>query len=71
MSDSELRPEFVDQIKTLRNKIYKRCKPKMINNKIVTGEMMLELCHAYTKAINKGSVPCIESAWTYVCNNEC
>jgi hypothetical protein len=33
--------------------------------------MFLELCQAYTEAINKGSVPCIESAWTYLCQNEC
>ena len=43
----------------------------MLNNKVLTGEMILELCDAYTTAINKGTVPCIESAWTYVCNNEC
>lgn len=32
--------------------------------------MLLELCQSYTSAINKGSVPCIESAWTYLCVNE-
>jgi hypothetical protein len=31
----------------------------------------LELTEAYVLAINKGSVPCIESAWSYVCKNEC
>ena len=33
--------------------------------------MLLELCNAYSDSINKGSVPCIESAWTYLCQNEC
>lgn len=33
--------------------------------------MLLELCTAYTSAINGGSLPCIESAWTYLCQNEC
>jgi len=57
----------VEQMNQLRGKIFKRVKPKVLNGKYITGEMFLELCHAYTEAINKGSVPCIESAWTYLC----
>ncbi len=37
----------------------------------MTGEMLLELAQAYTSAINEGSVPNIENAWSYVCQNEC
>ena len=54
----------------LRSKIFKRVKPKALNKRYITGASLLELCIAYTQAINKGSVPCIESAWTYVCQNE-
>lgn len=32
--------------------------------------MLLELCLAYTEAINTGSVPNIQNAWSYVCQNE-
>jgi hypothetical protein len=71
MDDSKMRPEFVEQISTLRHKIFKKVKPKTLNNKVLTGEMILELAHAYTKAINQGSVPNIQNAWTYVCQNEC
>jgi hypothetical protein len=46
-------------------------KLKVLNNTYITGESLLELCEAYLKAINQGSVPCIDSAWTYVCKNEC
>jgi len=42
----------------------------MINNKILTGETLLKLCVSYVEAINKGAVPCIESAWKYVCQFE-
>lgn len=71
LQDNRLRPEFVEQMNTLRSRIYKRAKPKVLNGRYITGEMFLELCQAYTEAINKGSVPCIESAWTYLCQNEC
>ena len=71
MPDSELRPEFLTQMRNLRAKIFKKVKPKQMNGKTLTGEMMLELAHAYTGAINEGTVPNIQNAWSYVCQNEC
>ena len=71
MPDEELRPEFVQQMHQLRAKIYKKVRPKQLNGKVVTGKMLLELTHAYTQAINEGSVPNIQNAWSYVCQNEC
>jgi hypothetical protein len=67
MDDKQLRPEFVKQISELRQKIFKKVKPKVLNGKPLTGEMILELALAYTNAINSGSVPNIQNAWTYVC----
>lgn len=70
MGDNEFRPEFTQQMIALRNRILKKTKPKLLNGKNLTGPMLYELCHAYTEAINKGSVPNIQSAWQYVCQNE-
>lgn len=69
--DASLRPEFADQMKSLRQKICKRVKPKKINGNFINGEMLLELCTAYTNAFNSGGVPCIESAWNYMCKSQC
>jgi hypothetical protein len=55
----------------LRNKILTKVRPKMLHGKMMTGSTLLELAEAYTASINKGSVPCIESAWSYLCKNEC
>ena len=52
-----MRSEFLAQVQALRSKIYKKVKPKTLNSKYITGEMLLELCYAYTTAINTGSVP--------------
>lgn len=57
LPDSEFRPEFREQVENLRNRIYKKTKPKILNGKALNGEMLLELCIAYTDAINTGSVP--------------
>lgn len=61
----------MEQMGALRQRVFKKVKPKVLNGRFINGEMLLELCLAYTQAINKGTVPCIESAWTYLCQNEC
>ena len=43
LSDEHMRPEFVKQFETLRSKIFKKVKPKQLNNKFLTGEMLIEL----------------------------
>ena len=57
-------------MQNLRQKVFKKVKPKQLNGRILTGQLFLELCHAYTESINKGSVPSIEGAWTSLCKNE-
>jgi hypothetical protein len=69
--DHAMRAEFSNQMRLLRTKIFNRVKPKLLHNKPLNGATFLELCEAYTTAINAGSVPCIESAWTHLCKNEC
>jgi hypothetical protein len=41
-----------------------------VKGRNVTGEILLGLAQSYVEAINTGSVPNIESAWTYVCKAE-
>jgi hypothetical protein len=67
----ELRPEFVEQIFTLRKKVITRIKPKKINGKPLNGTMLWNLMTSYVDAINKGAIPSIESSWNYICKNEC
>ena len=66
-----MRPEFVDQMKLFRQKVYKKVKPKKLNGNFINGEMLLELCYAYTKAFNTGGIPCIENAWNSMCKAQC
>ena len=71
MELDQLRPEFFDQVMTLRKKILTRCKPKTLNGKELSGEMFLGLSRSYLAAINQGAVPNIENAWHYLCRQEC
>jgi hypothetical protein len=63
---TDLRPEFVQQIDSLRARILKKVKAKTLDGKLITGSMLVELAESYTQAMNKGSVPTIDSAWRYV-----
>jgi hypothetical protein len=65
-----LRPEFVTQVESARNKIFSRVKPKTINGRTLNGRMFVELIKGYINTINKGALPTVESAWVYVCSSE-
>jgi hypothetical protein len=68
---SDLRPEFVEQVYSLRRKVLGRVKPKKINGKPLNGAMFWNLITSYVQSINKGAIPSIESSWAYICKNEC
>mmetsp|Transcript_65116 Transcript_65116/g.160321 ORF Transcript_65116/g.160321 Transcript_65116/m.160321 type:complete len:1255 (+) Transcript_65116:107-3871(+) len=62
----DLRPEFVQQVTTLRNKIYSSAPPKTLNGKALDGHMLAWLAEAYSKSINEGAALNIGDAWAQV-----
>eukprot|EP01017_Pseudomicrothorax_dubius_P007048 TRINITY_DN1212_c0_g2_i1.p1 TRINITY_DN1212_c0_g2~~TRINITY_DN1212_c0_g2_i1.p1 ORF type:complete len:878 (+),score=280.77 TRINITY_DN1212_c0_g2_i1:686-3319(+) len=70
LDESAFRPEFMEQAKTIRKKIFKKIKPKIMNGKPLNGPMLIDLCKAFINSVNGGSLPNIENAWVYVCNHE-
>ena len=71
VEDRKLRKEFLDQINALRKTVLNSIKPKQLNGQLLNGEMLMNLLNSYVEMINKGAVPVIQSAWTYMCQNEC
>jgi hypothetical protein len=55
----------------LRRKVINRVKPKTLNGKKLTGQMLATLAESYVVSINNGVVPNIENAWSYICKSEC
>ena len=70
MDASRLRIEFIDQVNKLRKTVLNSIKPKKLNGQLLNGEMFINLLISYVTMINKGAVPIIKSAWTYMCENE-
>lgn len=57
IDNSLLRPEFVNQVKAIRQKVYTHVKPKKINGQSLNGNLLVSLCKGYMEHINKGSLP--------------
>lgn len=70
IDNSQIRPEFLDQAETLRNKVMKKVKPKSFNGRVLSGNMLIELLKSILDSINQGSIPVIENSWKYVVHNE-
>lgn len=51
----------------IKQKVMTKVKVKVMNGHQLNGPMLLELAHSYIEALNTGSVPNIENAWTNVC----
>lgn len=42
-----------------------------MNNNNLDGDMYCNMLNSYVQAINEGAVPNIESAWNYMCMEQC
>lgn len=70
LPDSELRIEFLEQIKELRKLIKENMVLKSFQNRKVNGDIFIEMIKSFTSAINQGAVPNIENTWTSLCRIE-
>ena len=49
----------------------KKAKPKRLNERVLTGSMLVEFVQNVLNAINAGAIPVIEDSWRYIIKNEC
>jgi hypothetical protein len=57
IDNSLLRPEFVNQVKNIRSKIFSCVKAKKVNGQTLNGNLLVSLCKGYMETINKGHLP--------------
>ena len=67
---SKLRKEFIEQVNNLRKTVLNSINPKKLNGQELNGEMLIDLIKSYVKMINEGAVPIIQTAWTYMRQNQ-
>ena len=67
---NKLRKEFIEQVNYLRKTVLNSINPKKLNGQELNGEMFIDLIKSYVKMINEGAVPIIQTAWTYMRQNQ-
>ena len=61
----------MQQAMKFRKRILSSVKVKSLQNQKLNGDMYCSIISSYIKAINEGAVPNIESAWKYMCEEQC
>jgi len=71
LQDGQIRPEFLTQLKRLKEKILTKITPKQLKGVNLTPKMYFAMVEKYVEAINNGAVPTINTAWEHLVETEC
>lgn len=69
--DKDLRPEFVAQMHSIRQRILSIVMPKQLFGKVMDGRKVAHMVRCYTQTMNSGAVPDLRAAWSYVSEATC
>lgn len=70
ISDEKIRPDFLQQVLSLRKKLFSNCKPKTFNGIKLNSESYLGIVTEYISVMNSGKLPTIDSIWNNICKYE-
>ena len=70
LTDEKIRPDFLQQVLTLRRKLFNNCKPKTFNGIKLNSESYLNIVIEYIEVMNSGKLPTIDSIWNNICKYE-
>lgn len=71
LSDNQIKPDFLNALNSIRNKIYKNCNQKVINGIGLNANMMIVYLKQFIESFNSGKLPVIQTAWKSLVENEC
>lgn len=70
LDNTYLRPEFVNSLNALKNKIHRDCKQKHINGVGINMPMFMVFLEKFVNSFNDGKLPSISSAYAALIENE-
>lgn len=70
LEEKAFRPEFLDGVNGIRDKLFSQIRPKKVKGKVLTAGVLLELSRSFIAAINSDGVPDIKATWVYLCRNQ-
>eukprot|EP00944_MAST-04C_sp_MAST-4C-sp1_P005817 g5817.t1 len=68
---SDLRPDFIQQLDTLRSRVLDAAPLKRVDGTNINGAMLVSLTKAYVNAMNANILPEIKSAWNQCLQEVC
>ena len=71
LSDAQIKPEFLNSLNVIRNKVYKNCTQKVINGVGLNANMMVAYLKQFVDSFNSGKLPVIQTAWKSLIETEC
>jgi hypothetical protein len=71
LRDEQIRPDFLNSLNAIRNKIYKNCTQKVINGVGMNTNMLVVYLRQFVEAFNSGRMPVIQTAWKSLMESEC
>lgn len=71
LRDEQIRPDFLNSLHSIRNKIYKNCTQKVINGIGMNTNMLVQYLKQFVEAFNSGRMPVIQTAWKSLMESEC
>ena len=69
--NSDLRPDFIQQLDTLRSRVLDAAPLKRVDGTNINGAMLVSLTKAYVNAMNANILPEIKSAWNQCLQEVC
>lgn len=71
LRDDQIRPDFLNSLNAIRNKIYKNCTQKVINGVGMNTNMLVVYLKQFVDGFNSGRMPVIQTAWKSLMESEC
>ena len=71
LQDGQIRPEFLAQLKKLKEKLLSKITPKQLKGVNLSPKMYFSAISKYIEAINNGAIPTISTAWEHMVDTEC
>jgi len=66
MEDSELKPQFMDAMRSFRARLFSTLAPKRAGTHVLSGPDLAAMMQRFVAAINDGAVPNVQDSWQQV-----
>lgn len=71
LRDNQIKPQFLDELYIIRDKVFKNCQQKVINGVGLNMSMLIAYLDQFVSSFNQNKLPAIRTAWETLLENNC